>query len=268
MRSLATCLALLCLTATARAQEAAPDEDVASEAAPAEEAPPELPPPTLEGEEPVAPPEPLPVAPGEEESQPQILTRIGPGQHPDWEEDEDGESVPRDIPFETPGDMRSSQGTAEHPQGGQIYSTDPEVPSPPFVLAAGAGFARFLAATPLDFFRIDERFEATIPDFATFRIGASATQMIGENGFLVGGGVRLGLGVPLCDTGDVICDGVVYVQPGFMAGLTGPRFDLNALMSLRLNLFHVAQVAVEGGYSFIADAGNLLFVTGSAGVLF
>jgi len=250
-RAIATTLALLFFAAPARAQDA-------------EAAPIELPPPTLEEETPALPPEPLPEPPAEE-GESQILLRIGPGDHPEWE---GSEPAPRDIPFETPGDARSNQATPDNPQGGQIYGTDPEEPLPPFVLAAGAGYARFLASMPVDFFRIEERFEATIPDFPTFRLGAAASQMFGANGYLVGGGVRLGLGVPLCDAGDFVCDGVAYVQPGFLAGLIGARFDLAALLSLRLILVRTVQVAVEGGYSLLFDGASLLYVTGSAGFVF
>ena len=99
MRRLGLICALCALTpAAAVAQESEPAAPVV-----------ELPAPTLEEEEPVAPPEPLP-APEEEEESPQILSHIGIGDHPEWEEDNEAE-VPRDIPFEGPGDARSSQAT-------------------------------------------------------------------------------------------------------------------------------------------------------------
>lgn len=261
MRPLAVACALLCLTATARAQdEAAEPED----GAPGPTAP--LPPPTLEEEEPVAPLEPLP-APEEEEREPQILTRIGPGQHPEWEDDAD-EEPPRDIAFETPGDLRSSQATATNRPGLRFDGQEPEEPTPPFVLAVGAGWARYLSTVALDFFRIEERFEATIPDFPILRIGAGAAQMFNENGYLVGGGVRLGLGTPFCDLGGVTCDGVAYVQPGFLAGLSGPRFDLDALLSVRINVERVFQLALEGGYSLGIEAVSMPHLSLSAGGLF
>lgn len=266
MRSFATCFALLCLTATAHAQDAATDEAAGEDEAGAEEAPVELPPPTLDEEEPVVPPEPLPAPEEEEESQPEILTRIGPGQHPEWEDD--GEPTARDIAFETPGDLRSTQASPGNQPSARFDEARPEQPAPPFVIAAGAGWARFLSTVPLDFFRIEERFEATIPEFTTLRIGAGASQMFGPEGYLVGGGVRIGMGVPFCDLGDVVCDGVAFVQPGFMAGLTGPRFDLDALLSLRMNFLRAGQLALEGGYSLLFDGASLLHVTLTGGFLF
>ncbi len=253
-RSIAGLVALSCLASPAQAQDEEP-------------APIELPPPTLVEETPALPPEPLPEPP-EEEGESQILLRIGPGDHPEWE---GSETAPRDIPFETPGDLRTTEDLRQSAPGVRLDSTDPEPderPLPPFVLAAGAGYARFLSTEPIDFFRVEERFEATIPEFTTLRLGASASQMFGENGYIVGGGVRLGLGVPFCRNADLVCEGVAYVQPGFLAGLTGPRFDLDALLSLRLILARTVQVAAEGGYSLLFDGNSLLHVTGAAGFVF
>jgi hypothetical protein len=254
-RATATFLAIVALSAGAHAQDAEGP------------APVELPAPTLEEAEPVAPPEPMPEPP-EEEGEPQILLRIGPGDHPEWE---GSEPAPRDIAFETPGDLRTTEDLRQRSAGLRLESADEEPdepPLPPFVLAAGAGYSRFLSTVPIDFFRVEERFEVTIPELSLLRVGAAASQMFGANGYLVGGGVRIGLGVPFCRAGDLVCDGAAFVQPGFLAGLIGARFDLDALLSLRLILVRTVQVAVEGGYSLLFDGNSLLHVTGSAGFVF
>jgi len=239
--------------AMARAQEgeAAPEEPTEAPALPA---------PTLEGEEPVAPAEPT-TAPELEE--PQILMHIGSGDHPEWE-DQTAENVPRDIGFEVPGDARPEPG-------GAVQGVNPQEPLPPFTLAVGAGFARLLGVVPFDFFRLEERFEATIPDFPQLRLGAAATQMFGSDGnYIVGGGARIGMGTTLCDDGGGLqCEGAIFVQPGFLTGQVGTRFDLNASLGLRLILERLVALAVDGGYSLEIDGNASLFhVTGQAGFVF
>ena len=238
--------------AMARAQDGAPEEPQHAEA-------PALPAPTLEEEEPLAPPEPT-TAP--EEEAPEILAHIGPGDHPEWDENESG-ALPRDVSFEVPGDTRYASGAS--------VGVDPQEPLPPFVVAVGAGFARLLGVVPIDYFRLEERFEATIPDFPTLRLGAAATQMFGSDGnYIVGGGARIGMGAVVCDDGGGLqCEGVIFVQPGFLTGQLGTRFDLNASLSFRLIVERLIELAVDGGYSLGIDGNASLFhVTGQAGFVF
>jgi len=174
--------------------EPAPEENPASEEesappaaeeSPEEEPPPEpeesprlqlapdLPAPTLEGAEPIGSAEPLPEMTSEPE-QPTILEHIGTGDHPEWESDDDGE-LPHDISFETPGDPRSTVTTPTS-SGPGAHGTQPEEEPPPYVLAAGAGFAQYLTVGgSLDFFRVEERFEATIPELSGIRLGLAAS---------------------------------------------------------------------------------------------
>ncbi len=276
MRVILLACALCSVACPASAQEEEEETDPASEAPDAEapdaddqplvlELAPELPTPTLEGAEPIGSAEPLPEPPAE--PQPTILNHIGLGDHPEWEESEDDGEIPHDIAFETPGDPRGTTTTPDR-RGAQVYGVDPEEEPPPYVLAAGAGYARFLAATPVDFFRIEERFEVALPELSGIRLGAAASQMFNDQSYVFGAGVRVGMGVNLCDTGHMQCEGVIYVQPGFLAGLTGPRFDLNASLGLRLLLWRLLSVSVDGGYSLLFDGNSLLHVTGSLGVLF
>jgi len=278
-RLLATACALLLTASPAMAQpeaEPAPAEPAPAEPAPAEVeaappggAPPVLPAPTLEEEEPIAPAEPLPEAPPTEEEQrrPQILEHIGTGDHPEWEDDEDAE-LPRDYAFEVPSDQRSNNNTPENPQNPQLISVDEEQEVPPFHLGVGGGWARLLAAVPLDFFRLEERFEARIPDFPELRLGGAAWQMIGDDSYVVGGGLRVGMGVRICDGGGVVCEGLVYVQPGFAAGRTGTRFDLHAGLSLRLVLDRLGLVSIDGAYSLLLESSSIVMLGGAAGFVF
>lgn len=238
----------------ALAQEGEPTPDEPAEA------PAPLPAPTLQGEEPLAPAEPT-AAP--EEEAPQILMHIGSGDHPEWADEPSGE-LPRDIGFEVPGDARQVTG-------GAVPGVNAREPLPPFVVTIGAGFARLLAVTPIDFFRLEERFEATVPDFPTLRLGAAATQMFGDNdNYVVGGGARIGMGTTVCDDGGGLqCEGVIFVQPGFLSGQLGTRFDLNASLSLRVILERLFELAIDGGYSLQIDGDASLFhVTGQAGFVF
>ena len=229
----------------------------------AEPPPAPLPPPTLEEAEPVAPAEPLP-APPEEEEEPQVLMRIGPGGR-SWQDDLDHEPVADDIAFQTPGDLRT---TIDAPQGARLRGAEPEEPMPPFVLGAAIGWGRLIAGMNVDFVRLEERLEAMIPELPAFRIGAAATQMFSDQGYIVGGGVRVGLGVPLCSTGGLVCDGAAFVQPGFLAGFFGARFDLDAILTLRLIVDRVLQLSVEGGYSLAFDGASLAHLSGGAGGVF
>jgi len=271
-RLLAAACALLLVAAPVAAQtqgeEAPAEADPPAETDPPSEGEvPVLPAPTLEEEEPIAPPEPLPPEPEEEEGQPQILEHIGPGDHPEWEDGEDGD-VPRDYAFEVPGDQRSNVTQPGNPQAPQFPSVDEEQEVGPFHLGVGGGWARLLAGIPLDFFRAEERFEAMVPDFETLRLGAAAWQMVAEDRFVVGGGVRIGLGVRICDGAGVICEGSVFFQPGFAAGLTGPRFDLHAGLSLRLILGQLGLLSIDGGYSLLIEGNSIVHLGGTAGLVF
>jgi len=254
---------LLCLASVARAQDAEASPDGGTP----EGSMPTLPPPVLEGEEPVAPAEP---SPAPEPEAPQILAHIGTGDHPERAEEE-GE-LPRDIGFDIPmGGASPGQDPRQTTAmvAPSLSGVDPEEPPLPFVITVGAGFARLLAMVPLDFFRLEERFEAAVPDFPTLRLGASLSQMFGPSGTIVGGGARVGMGVTLCDERSLSCEGVLFAQPGFLAGLTGTRFDLNASLSLRLVVARLVQVAIDAGYSLqLGDNASLLHVTFQAGFVF
>lgn len=256
-RLLVVC-ALLGFAPFARAEDGPVEESPEAEVV---EELPALPPPTLDEAEPVVPAPP-------EGSQPQILLHIGPGDHPEWETDADEPELPRDIAFEIV--PASDHRLMTNMVGGQVYGVDPEEPVPPFVVTVGAGYARFLGPVPVDFFRIEQRFEARVPGFETLRLGASAAQMIGENGYIVGGGVRIGMAVSLCENGTaLLCEGVVIVQPGFLTGLIGTRFDLNASVSFRVIVERLVQLAIDGGYSLgFGGNGALLHLTGQAGFVF
>lgn len=253
----AALLCCLCLIpGLARAQDATPEEG-----APEEGTPPALPAPTLE-EPPPGPPEPLP-EPEEEEEQPEILHRISVGDHPEWEIEE-GEEVPRDISFEVPGDTRT------HTPSGQIQLPSDEEPSvpPTFGLGVGAGFARLLGAIPFDYFLLNQRFEARIPDFPALHLGAAVSEMFNDGDYLVGGGARIGLGATWCDAGWVVCEGIATIQPGVMGGpMLGVRFDLHAELDLRFHFRGLLELGVVGGYSLLGET-SLLQVGGEAAIVF
>ena len=256
----------------ARAQDAepdggsAPDGGVPQGSVPQRSAPdggtaiPTLPAPTLE-EPPPGPPEPLPEP--EEEEPPVILHRISLGDHPEWEIEE-GQELPRDVAFEVPGDARTQQ------QSGQIRlpSEDEQEPPPTFGVGLGAGFARLLGAVPFDYLRLEQRFEARIPEFPALRVGAAVTEMINDQYYLVGGGARLGLGATWCDAGWVACEGVAIVQPGVMGGdILGVRFDLHAGLDLRFHFRGLLELSVSGGYSLLGET-SLFHVGGEGAIVF
>ena len=262
-RCVALCLALFAAP-IARAQPASAEPTEEGSGAPAtdpdEALPPALPPPTLT-EDPSDAPEPAP------DDEPHILTHIGTGDHPEWE-GERGE-VPRDVAFEPPASAATEGPDA--PPGAQtvVPSVRPEEPPPPFVVGVGVGWARLLAMVPIDLLRLEERFEVSIPDFRMLRVGAAATQMLGDAGYVVGGGARVGMGVSVCETGGIVCEGVITVAPGFLTGLVGTRFDLNASLSFRLLIERVLWLAADGGYSLqFADSVSIVHLTLQLGLLF
>lgn len=247
--------------ASADTEDAAAEETAPEEAAPA--APPTaLPPPTLEEEEPIAPAEPQPAP---EPEQPVILHRIGTGDHPEWEDE--GE-LPRDIAFETPGDQRvATNQQAPAPQA-QLPAAAPDVAPRTFELGVAGGYARLLAAEAIDLVRVEERFEARLPELEVLRLGVGATQMFSDTRFFVGGGVRIGFGAFFCEAGWVQCEGVATVQPGVLYGdILGVRFDLNASLDLRFLIEHLVELSIGGGYSLLGEL-SLLHVTGQVGFVF
>lgn len=222
-----------------------------------------------ESESPVLPtvtlpdePPPEPVA-AEPEEEPAILHRIGLGDHPDWENE--SEAAP-DVAFEVPGDQRTNAPTPQ-PRT-QLEGVDLEEGPALFSVAVAGGYARLLATQPLDFFRLEERFEARIPAFPVLRVGVGASQMIATDGYLIGGGPRIGLGAYFCGASWIQCEGVANVQPGVMGGShLGVRFDLNASLDLRFLLARLVELSLGGGYSLLQEL-SLFHLTGQVGLVF
>lgn len=240
-------VSLFGLTPSAHAQDETADE------------PPPLPTPTLD-EEPVLT-EPLPEP--EPEPQGRILYRIGPGMHPEWEEDDRREApLPPDIAFEIPNDARTTGAPMRLP----IEDTTPEART--FGVSLGAGFARLLGTEPVDFFRVEQRFHARVPGMDFLYLGAAASQMFGDNAVLGGGGARIGFGATFCGAREIRCEGVAFVQPGVLAGdLLGARFDLHAALEARFLFPPMLELGVSGGYSFLGGA-SMFHVTAMGGLAF
>lgn len=255
-------LALFTAPVCASAQDGESDEEgtISEEGVALPEAP-ALPAPVLD--DPSAPSEPIPEP---EEEEPEILLHIGPGDHPEWEGQEE---VPENAPFVIP-EPTVGAGNAV-PQSiarAPANSVDPEEPSPLFSITAGAGFARLLAVEAIDYFRAEERFEARIPDIPTLRLGVAATQMVNDSDYILGGGARLGLGAYLFDEGGVRIEGVATVQFGVLAGpLVGPRFDVNGSFDIHFAFDQLVQLSINGGYSMLFD-DSLFHLTGHLGFLF
>ncbi len=255
------------LTRPARAQtEEAPEAPAQADAVPEPPEgdappPPALPAPTLD-EEPVLP-EPLPVAPPEPEEAPQILYRIGPGRHPEWEEDaRDGASAPADVAFEVPGDLRTTGAPMRLPQ-------DDDTPDVlPFGVSVGIGYARLLGIEGVDLFRLEQRFHARVPGIEFLYLGAAASQMLAANAILGGGGPRVGLGATFCGSSWIRCEGVAFVQPGFVTGdLVGTRFDLNAALEARFLLPPTFELGVSAGYSLLGNT-SIFHASATGGAAF
>ena len=255
--ALALLLAMAALPAAASAQ----DEGEAP--------PPTLPPPTLSPEEMDPPPEPLegeevPEPPEEEEGETEILMHIGTGDHPEWEE-ENAREVPRDVAFEVPGDARTGQGV-----GASSVSIDEERFGEPreFALGAGVSWARLISATEIDFLRVDQRFDWRVPDFPALRLGIGASQSFAANQWLVGGGLRAGLGTYFCESRLVRCEIVAVVQPGVLGGdVLGPRFDLHAALEAHFDFAGVFGAWVTGGFSQLGTE-SMVHLGGVAAFLF
>ena len=217
---------------------------------------PTLPAPSLE--DPEMPTGPAPDPPEEEEETPAVLHHIGVGDHPDWEESAD-DPVPADVPFVVPDDMRVASG-------GQLPPTEPEEGPKTFALAVGAGFARLLADPALDFFAITERFDFRVEGFEALRIGAGASELIGQS-FLFDGGARIGLGAFFCQDRIIRCEGVATLQLGVATGGIGTYFSIHADLDLHFLFDNTFQLTVEGGYSLLGT-NSLLFASGLVGLTF
>ncbi len=173
--------------------------------------------------------------------------------------------LPNDTPFLIPGDLRNQQNI-----GSPLPGQEPES-APPYLLAVSGGVTHWLApgtATGLNFARIEERFEARLPELGGFLFGAGAAQIFNFNSQIaMEVGPRVGWGAYFCDERDVKCEGAVHIQPGIAFGFLGVQFDLHADLDVRLLLWRVLQVGITGGYSFIGG-GNFLNLTGMVGVMF
>ena len=213
-----------------------------------------LPAPTLEDPEPVASPEPLP-EPVEEAPEPdgEVLFRLS---------GDDAPPPPRDVAFEVPGDQRTSTESATVPT-----SAPPETPVPPFAIAAGVGWARIDGAVPVDMVRIEQRFDARVPDFESLRLGVGVAEMFGQE-LLVEAGVRAGLGTYFCSDSWVHCEIAATLQLGVAAGdALGVEFDLHGELELRFLLEHILELTAVGGYSLIGPR-SLFHATGVVGIVF
>lgn len=238
------------LLGSGAASVAAQDDDGEAPARPT------LPAAALEGDEPVLA-EPVPEAPPEEAAR--ILYRIGPGMHPEWE---DSAEPAADLSFVVPGDLRAQGAPAPLPQDDQT----PEVRT--FALSVGAGFARLLGVEPVDFVRLEQRFHARVPGMDFLYLGVGASQMFRDDGMIGGGGPRIGLGATFCGTSWIRCEGVAFVQPGFLAGdYVGVLFDLNAALELHFLFPPMLDVALGAGYSLLGNI-SMFHVTGMGGVVF
>lgn len=219
-----------------------------------EEEVPSLPAPQLE--EVPSPSEPEPDG---EERPTQILYRIGPGMHPEWE---DQATAPRDIPFVVPGDTRIPAGTLTLPQ------EDSTITPRTFGVSVGVGYARLLGVDNVDLVRIEQRFHARIPGADFIYLGAGASQNLASGFVMAGGGPRIGVGATFCSASWVRCEGAALVQPGVMAGDgVGVVFDLNASLEARFLFPPLFELGVAGGYSLLGGA-SLFHLAAIAGLAF
>lgn len=245
-RILAGLLATLALPLGARAQDA-----------------PALPAPTLEEEEPAVPAEPAPAEPPAER---QILVRVGgrPSARPPVEEEEPaagGETLPDDVAFVVPGDMRRREG-----EQGRLQLPGQSPPPPPsFSVAAGAGFTRHLATEAIDYLRLEQRFEARIDEAPEFRFGVGIAELIGPE-VLVQVGPRVGFGASFCNEPDLTCEAVILFQPGIIAGENRFDFDLTAMLDLRLLVGRIFLPSISGGFSFFG--ATMVSLAGHVGLAF
>ena len=250
--AIALSLLVTALAASARAQDAsaqdasAPDaEETEVEAAP-----------SLDVEvEPDPPPEPTP------ERVP-ILERIGPSRRR-----EPAQASTRDVPFVVPS---AAQDARIQGQGLELPPEEP--PEPPiFDIAIGAGWTRQLANIALDYVRLEQRFEARIPDFLGLFVGVGVAELIdptGVAGYIIEVGPRVGFGAGFCDDSLVRCEGVVYVQPGVAAGpYIGVQFDFQGALDLRFLFARILELSAGAALSFI-DGTTFVSASGNVGLRF
>lgn len=216
----------------------------------------ELFPPTLEPEEGEF--EEPSVAP-EEPPTPPILERIGP-LHRLQPQGELTPDVAVTLPQRAERDPEDARRTLTLP--GQAAT-----PPPLFELAAGGGLTWRLANPgPIHYLRLDQRFEARIPDLPDFFLGAGVAELF-ELGSLsrviVEAGPRFGLRTTFCEIDLVRCEGVAHVQPGIAFGALGAHFDLQAGLDARFLFKRVFLLSAGGDISFI---GSGVFVSAACRV--
>ena len=238
-------LGVIATAADARAQDAgAPEEE--AEAGEAEAAP------TLEVElEPDPTHEPTP------ERVP-ILERIGPPPR--------REPASRDVPFTVPSDAQDARI-----QGQGLELPPEEPPEPPiFGIAIGAGWTRQLSNIALDYVRLEQRFEARIPDFLGFFVGVGVAELFDPTAldrYIIEVGPRAGFGAGFCDDRLVQCEGVVFIQPGVAAGYLGLQFDFQGALDLRFLFARLVELSGGAAISFIGGT-TFISVSGNAGLRF
>lgn len=242
-----------------------------------------LPSPTLPEESAAEAPDTPPEEPASPRPDPVVLYRIQ--RSPD-------EAIEPDIGFETPGDLRvetSAEGRLppvlrpsippRPPAAEASASTEPtdeldaliepEWKPSPFRISAGAGWSRLLAVQPIDYARIEERFEARIPDFEALTVGVGLAQLVDLDGrFLFEGGARVAFGFFFCAESWVRCEGGIALQPGVIAGDSlGVQFDLHGALDMRFLLEERVEINLTGAYSLVGPT-SLVHVTGLVGVVF
>lgn len=248
--AIALSLTVLAVTAGASAQDAGtlPDAGTPSaEAAPA---------PSLEVElepDPTQEPTPDPVP---------ILERVGPvHRHPPA-----AEAQP-DVAFTLPDPERRDPRVAR--QGFQLPAEEP-APPPIFGVAIGAGFSRLLANIAIDYLRLEQRFEARIPELSGFFVGAGVAELFDPTSidrYIIEVGPRAGFGASFCDDRLVRCDGVVLVQPGVAAGHLGVQFDFQAALEVRFLFARLLELSAGGTFSFVGSA-TFVSLAGNVGLAF
>ncbi len=246
-------LGVIASAADARAQDAGvPEEETEAETAETETGEAEAAP-TLEVElEPDPTHEPTP------ERVP-ILERIGPPPR--------REPAPRDVPFTVPSDAQDARI-----QGQGLELPPEEPPEPPiFGIAIGAGWTRQLSNIAIDYVRLEQRFEARIPDFLGFFVGVGVAELFDltspGGGFIIEVGPRAGFGAGFCDDRLVQCEGVVFIQPGIAAGDLGLQFDFQGALDLRFLFARLVELSGGAAISFIGGT-SFITVSGNAGLRF
>jgi hypothetical protein len=154
-------------------------------------------------------------------------------------------------------------------QGFQLPAEEP-APPPLFGIAIGAGFSRLLANIAIDYVRLEQRFEARIPELTGFFVGAGVAELFDPTSldrFIIEVGPRAGFGASFCDDRLVRCDGVVLVQPGVAAGHLGVQFDFQAALEVRFLLLRLLELSAGGTFSFVGSA-TFVSLAGNIGLAF